>query len=132
MTEAGLKNNIMNHDLDSSFDNNIINHEQFEDMRDLFEEDFADLIRTYLTDSQQRIILLRAAQAANNNANGFEAAHALKGASANLGATQLVALSDQLQEYCRERKINQQTKLIENIAIALQCAEQEINKRLSY
>ena len=132
MTEAELKNNIMNHNLDNSLDNDIINHEQFEDMRDLFEEDFAELLRTYFTDSQQRIVLLRAAQSANDNANGFEAAHALKGASANIGATQLVALSDQLQEYCRERKINQQTKLIENIAIALQCAEQEINKRLSY
>ncbi len=136
MTEAELKNNIMNHDLDNSLenslDNDIINHEQFEDMRDLFEEDFAELIRTYFTDSQQRIVLLREAQEANDNANGFEAAHALKGASANIGATQLVALSDQLQEYCRERQINEQAKLIENIAIALQCAEQEINKRLSY
>lgn len=132
MTEAELKNNIMNHNLDNSLDNDIINHVQFEDMRDLFEEDFAELLRTYFTDSQQRIVLLRAAQAANDNANGFEAAHALKGASANIGATQLVALSDQLQEYCRERQINEQAKLIENIAIALQCAEQEINKRLSY
>lgn len=128
MTEAEFRNNIMN----CNIDNDIINHEQFEDMRDLLEEDFTELVRTYFTDSQQRISLLRAAQTINDNANGFEAAHALKGASANLGATQLVALSDQLQEYCRERKINQQAKLIENIAAALQCAEQEINKRLSH
>ncbi|AMN50906.1 histidine kinase [Psychrobacter sp. P2G3] len=122
----------MNNDLDNSLDNDIINHEQFEDMRDLFEEDFAELIQTYITDSQQRIVTLRATQAADDNANGFEAAHALKGASANIGATQLVALSDQLQEYCRERKINQQAALIENISLALQYAEQEINKRMSY
>ncbi|AMN68812.1 histidine kinase [Psychrobacter sp. P11G5] len=122
----------MNNDLDNSLDNDIINHEQFEDMRDLFEEDFAELIQTYITDSQQRIVTLRATQAADDNANGFEAAHALKGASANIGATQLVALSDQLQEYCRERKINQQAALIENISLALQHAEQEINKRMSY
>ncbi|WP_082785656.1 Hpt domain-containing protein [Psychrobacter sp. P2G3] len=132
MTGADVKNNIMNNDLDNSLDNDIINHEQFEDMRDLFEEDFAELIQTYITDSQQRIVTLRATQAADDNANGFEAAHALKGASANIGATQLVALSDQLQEYCRERKINQQAALIENISLALQYAEQEINKRMSY
>ncbi len=132
MTGADVKNNIMNNDLDNSLDNDIINHEQFEDMRDLFEEDFAELIQTYITDSHQRIVTLRATQTADDNANGFEAAHALKGASANIGATQLVALSDQLQEYCRERKINQQAALIENISLALHHAEQEINKRMSY
>lgn len=57
----------------------IINHEQFEDMRDLLEEDFADLIQVYITDSQQRVSALRVAQQENDNANGFEVAHALKG-----------------------------------------------------
>ncbi len=108
----------------------IINHEQFEDMRDLLEEDFADLIQVYITDSQQRVNALRVAQQENDNANGFEVAHALKGASANLGTTQLTNLSSQLQERCRERLISEQAALIENIAIALQRAEQEINLRL--
>ncbi|WP_261862832.1 hypothetical protein [Psychrobacter sp. JCM 18900] len=39
-------------------------------------------------------------------------------------------LSSQLQEYCRERRINEQAVLIEEIAIALHRAEQEINQRL--
>ena len=108
----------------------IINHEQFEDMRDLLEEDFADLIQVYITDSQQRVSALRVAQQENDNANGFEVAHALKGASANLGTTQLMNLSSQLQERCRERLISEQAALIENIAAALQRAEQEINLRL--
>lgn len=115
---------------DSSTDNEIINHEQFEDMRDLLEEDFADLVQTYIIDSQQRIKLLHTAQAANDNNSGFETAHALKGASANLGATQLVALSGKLQEACREHTISRQTALIENISSALQLVEQEINQRL--
>jgi len=106
----------------------LINHEQFEDMRDLLEEDFADLIQVYITDSQQRVSALRVAQQENDN--GFEVAHALKGASANLGTTQLMNLSSQLQERCRERLISEQAALIENIAVALQRAEQEINLRL--
>ncbi|WP_198331898.1 Hpt domain-containing protein [Psychrobacter aquimaris] len=108
----------------------IINHEQFEDMRDLLEEDFADLIRVYITDSQQRVSALRVAQQEDDNTNGFELAHALKGASANLGTTQLMGLSSQLQERCRERLISEQAALIEDIAVALQRAEQEINLRL--
>ncbi|SJN38802.1 MULTISPECIES: Hpt domain-containing protein [Psychrobacter] len=123
-------NNIPNSNTTVQTDEEIINHEQFEDMRDLLEEDFADLIQVYLADSRQRISALRAAQQEQNNTNGFEIAHALKGASANLGATQVMTLSSQLQERCREQLISEQTDLIENIAVALQRAEQEINQRL--
>ncbi len=123
-------NNMSNSDMTVQTDEEIINHEQFEDMRDLLEEDFADLIQVYLADSRQRISTLRVAQQEQDNTNGFEIAHALKGASANLGATQVMTLSSQLQERCREQLISKQADLIENIAVALQRAEQEINQRL--
>ena len=118
-------NNNMNAQL-----NEIINDEQFDDMRDLLEEDFVDLIQVYFTDSQQRIADLRSAQQKDDNANGYEIAHALKGASANLGATQLMHLSGQLQEACRERLISDKAELIEAVAAALQRVEQEIKQRL--
>ena len=118
-------NNNMNAQL-----NEIINDEQFDDMRDLLEEDFVDLIQVYFTDSRQRITDLRSAQQKDDNANGYEIAHALKGASANLGATQLMHLSGQLQEACRERLIAEQAQLIEAVAVALQRVEQEIKQRL--
>ena len=123
MTENS--NNNMNTKIDE-----IINDEQFDDMRDLLEEDFVDLIQVYFTDSQQRITDLRGAQQRDDNANGYEIAHALKGASANLGATQLMHLSGQLQEACRERLIGDQAELIEAVAVALQRVEQEIKQRL--
>ena len=118
-------NNNMNTKIDE-----IINDEQFDDMRDLLEEDFVDLIQVYFIDSQQRIADLRNAQQKDDNANGYEIAHALKGASANLGATQLMHLSGQLQEACRERLIVDNAELIEAVAAALQRVEQEINQRL--
>lgn len=119
-----------NNNMTANTDNQIINAEQFEDMRDLLEEDFVDLIQVYVTDCHERITKLRVAQQENDNANGFELAHALKGASANLGTTQLVKLSSQLQELCREQRISEQAPLIEDIAIALDNAEQDINQRL--
>ena len=118
-------NNNMNTKIDE-----IINDEQFDDMRDLLEEDFVDLIQVYFTDSQQRITDLRGAQQKDDNANGYEIAHALKGASANLGATQLMHLSGQLQEACRERLIGDKAELIKAVAAALQRVEQEIKQRL--
>ncbi|WP_201526109.1 MULTISPECIES: Hpt domain-containing protein [Psychrobacter] len=130
MTETYLNNHNLNNNIDSGTDKEVINGEQFEEMRDLLEEDFSDLVQTFITDSKQRISLLHSAQKTDDNANGFEAAHALKGASANLGATQLVILSGQLQEACRERNISQQADIIEQTALALQHVEQEINQRL--
>lgn len=117
-------------DMTTEIDAEIINTEQFEDMRDLLEEDFVDLIQVYFNDGRHRIIKLRQAQQEEDNANGFELAHALKGASLNLGATQVSYLSSQLQELCRERLISKQAQLIEDIAVALQYAEQDINQRL--
>ncbi|MGO1743332.1 MAG: Hpt domain-containing protein [Psychrobacter sp.] len=119
-----------NNNITANPDDQVINDEQFEDMRDLLEEDFVDLIQVYITDCHERITKLRIAQQENDNANGFELAHALKGASANLGTTQLVSLSSQLQERCREQRISEQAPLIEDIAIALDHAEQDINQRL--
>ena len=121
---------IPDKNMTAKIEDEIVNTEQFEDMRDLLEEDFVDLIQVYFVDCQRRITKLRTAQQEEDNANGFELAHALKGASANLGTTQLMNLSRQLQEYCRDRRIGEQAALIEDIAVALQRAEQEINQRL--
>lgn len=112
-------------------DSEIINIEQFEDMRDLLEEDFFELIQVYFTDSRQRIASLYSALISNDNAAGFEAAHALKGGSANLGAIQLITLSDQLQAACSAQKINQSKALIEALPLALKEVENEINQRLN-
>ena len=119
-----------NNNMTAKNNDEIVNTEQFEDMRDLLEEDFADLVQVYFTDAQQRIIKLRQAQQEADNANGYELAHALKGASANLGTTQLMNLSSQLQELCREQRISEHAQLIEDIVIALDNAEQDINQRL--
>ena len=121
---------IPNNNMTAKNNDEIVNTEQFEDMRDLLEEDFADLVQVYFTDAQQRIIKLRQAQQEADNANGFELAHALKGASANLGTTQLMNLSSQLQELCREQRISESAQLIEVNAISLDSAEQDINQRL--
>ena len=67
MTKASVNdsdNNDTFNNNNHTVDGEIINSEQFEDMRDLLEEDFIELVQTYLTDSKQRIITLRAAQVA--------------------------------------------------------------------
>ncbi len=133
MTDAEYKNiNNIGDSLNNLANDNepIIDEVQFEEMRELLEEDFADLLQTFIDDSKQRITLMQVAQASNDNANCFEFAHALKGASATLGATQLVLLSGELELACRKQQVSAQNTLIMQILIALQKVEVEINQRL--
>ena len=108
----------------------IINDAQFEDMRELLEEDFCGLVQTYHLDSEQRLAKLRIAIQDNDHSNGFEIAHALKGASLNLGATQLVILSHQLELSCRAHKLSEQNPLLNDITVALEHVKIDINQRL--
>lgn len=92
-----------------------INVAQFEELRDLLEEDFNDLIQTYINDSEIRLTELDNAYHNNDNRLGFEAAHSLKGASSNLGATTLSELCYQLQEVCRNNQIQEHRELVDEV-----------------
>ena len=109
---------------------NIIDTEQFEEMRDLLEDEFVDLVQAYLADSKIRIETMRHALTLGDNAKGFDAAHTLKGASANIGALRLTDLCYELQEACRHQKIAKQAELINRIEAELRAVQQEINLRL--
>lgn len=116
---------------ESNFDpQDLINDEQFEDMRDLLDDDFDDLVRTFITDSKKRLSTLQDAFANNDNAAGFEAAHAMKGASANLGTTLLMTLASNLQEACRNQDISTQHPTLQYLEQALDATEATILKRL--
>lgn len=108
----------------------IIDNEQFEDMRELLEEDFDELVQTYLIDSQSRVLSLRQALNCGDDAQGFDIAHTLKGASANIGAPRLTECCALLQEACRQNTLSQQSALIERIADELNLATIEIRQRL--
>lgn len=94
----------------------VINIAQFEELQALLEEDFIDLIKNYISDSDIRIQEMQTALENNDNRAGFEAAHSLKGASANFGATTLTELCYQLQEICRDNSLQDHQQLVSDIA----------------
>lgn len=105
-----------------------INTDQFQELRDLLEEDFIDLIQTYMNDSELRLEEIRTAFDSQNNRLGFEAAHSLKGASSNLGATALSELCYQLQEVCRDNKIEQNHALVESVIAECHAVNDQIKQ----
>lgn len=109
----------------------VIDTEQFEDMRDLLEDDFPELVKIYITESEGRVESLREALAKADDAKGFDVAHTLKGASANIGAPRLTECCGLMQEACRNNTITQQSGLIELIGEELRAVVAEIRLRLS-
>lgn len=99
---------------------------QFEELRDLLEDDFIDLINTYMQDAQKRVAEMRLAYTQDDNRLGFEAAHSLKGASSNLGAINLTEMCYTLQEICRSQKIHEHGSLIDEIDAESQAVNQQI------
>lgn len=104
---------------------------QFNELRELLEEDFVDLIHMYMKDSELRVQEMQNALTEQNNRLGYEATHTLKGASSNLGATHLTELCYQLQEACRNNQIEHQQVLIEAITTENQAVNAEIMTLIS-
>lgn len=104
---------------------------QFNELRDLLEDDFNDLIETYMQDSEKRVAEMQTALANDDNRLGFEAAHSLKGASSNLGAIRLTELCYQLQEIARGNQISKHAELVEEIATESQVVNTKIRELLA-
>lgn len=107
-----------------------INTAQFEELRDLLEEDFTDLIQTYINDSETRLSEMQSAIKNDDNRLGFEAAHSLKGASSNLGAVHLSELCYQLQEICRGNQISRHQQLIDEIIAECHAVNDDIKRSI--
>jgi two-component system sensor histidine kinase/response regulator len=63
---------------------------------------FAEILRAFAGDARSRIAAMREAASAGDHEGLRVAAHALKGACANLGARRMASLSDRLQSLARE------------------------------
>lgn len=107
-----------------------LDEQQFAEMRELLQEDFKALLLDFITDSQARVQSLHLAANDADNANGFEIAHTLKGASASLGAVHFGQLCAQLQEACRRQSISDSQSLIEQLSDELILLEKHIHQRL--
>ena len=78
-----------------------INTEQLAELKEVLEDEFHVLINTYLQDAILRQqIIGQAVQSADYEAARL-AAHSLKGASANLGASLLADICERLEHDCR-------------------------------
>lgn len=108
-----------------------IDDDLFEEMRELLNEEFDDLIKDYIQCSYKCIERLADAFADNNNREGFEIAHKIKGASASLGFSKLTILCSIMQDTCRRNEIHEAAELVSLIQQEIITTNIEIENRLN-
>lgn len=108
--------------------------ERLEDLMLLMEcdgKDFLeDLFSTYVTDSSQRIANLKEAIRKQSQEDISAYAHALKGASRNMGATEFASLCQQLEKEHASMTKEETDSLLQSITLALSSVEQALQIEL--
>lgn len=79
------------------------------------EDDFVLLLQTFIRDGHQRIIDLQQALAAGNCSALREAAHAFKGSSGNIGATNLHAICLTVEIKGQQQDLSDTAALVQDI-----------------
>ena len=84
-------------------------------LREVMEDEFALLLDTFLTDSDERLRLLREAEAQDDASAMRMAAHSFKGSCSNMGALRLAELCNELEQRSKKRSLEGIEKLVGEI-----------------
>jgi HPt (histidine-containing phosphotransfer) domain-containing protein len=90
-----------------------IDREALSVLRDVMEEGYPELLDTFLTDSESRLVDLRKAVDAKVLS---EVAHSFKGSASNMGAVRLAALCQELESEAKNKSPAEIVKLVAQIS----------------
>ncbi len=109
----------------------LIDAEAIDNLRALNPDDgdsfLRDIVGIFLEDTPQRLAELRESLAAGDQQRFTRAAHSIKGSSSNLGAVQLRALSEKLEQQSRS-SLNGLTGLIAELELAFTATRTELER----
>ncbi|PTS82741.1 histidine kinase [Pseudomonas sp. HMWF032] len=84
-------------------------------LQDVMEDEYPVLLDTFLSDSEERLLLLRQAERDEDAQSLRLAAHSFKGSCSNMGALMLANLCRQLEEAGRREQLELAPELLEQI-----------------
>lgn len=94
------------------------------ELKTLLDDDFPDLIETFLADARIRVRELETTLASGDTDALRQAAHTFKGSSLNVGAWQIAELCRELEALARSARTQGASDLVERIESALSRVEQ--------
>lgn len=105
--------------------------DSLEMLKEIMEDEFDDLIRIYLEDSDKRLPELREAETQLNAVALRELAHSFKGASSNISALPLAELCLVVETAARDNNLAVVPEAINNIDSEYQKVRQHLAEMLS-
>ena len=110
----------------------LIDPEAIENLRALNPDDgdgfLRDIIGIFLEDTPQRLAELRECVVSGDQVRFTRAAHSIKGSSSNVGATQLRAISEQLEHKSKSEALGGLTGLIGDLEQAFAATKNELDR----
>ena len=95
----------------------LIDDEVITELRNIMEEEFADLLHAFLNDLSIQIALMQTAVAQNNADELYQLAHKLKSSCGSLGALRLAELIQRLEQAGRLNTLHDATELLRQTRI---------------
>jgi len=94
-----------------------LNLTMIEELKELMEEDFPELVYTYIHDAENRLSHIETALVTNDHNELREQAHGLKGSSSNLGAEKLSAISFELETAGRTQQLELSEQFLQQLKV---------------
>lgn len=92
-----------------------IDHDQMSELKEIMEDDFQDLIDTYMHDAEVKLSGIQQALETGDSQKVGELAHSLKGASANICAEPLSELCATLERQGKSNDLQSSPQLLQSI-----------------
>jgi HPt (histidine-containing phosphotransfer) domain-containing protein len=103
-----------------------LDYDMLEELKEIMEDDFLELLRAFLSDSEMRIKGLKSAYAANDHDDARIIAHSFKGSSGNIGARGLSQLCKELEELAKGERTSDAGSLIDGLEAEFLCVSTEL------
>jgi HPt (histidine-containing phosphotransfer) domain-containing protein len=91
-----------------------VDRDVLDTLRDVMEENYPDLLDTFLIDSESRVQVLQTTADAEVLS---EVAHSFKGSASNMGAVRLAVLCQKLESEARDKSPAENVRLVADISV---------------
>ncbi|EAT12560.1 Hpt domain-containing protein [Bermanella marisrubri] len=105
-----------------------IDQHQMSELKEIMEDDFQDLIDTYLRDTERKLSDIQQALDAGDSQKVGELAHSLKGASANICALPLSELCATLERQGKSNDLQSSPQILQSIQTEYQSVKTALNQ----
>ncbi len=106
-----------------------IDYNALGELEEILEDEFVELIETYISDTQAKILLLIQGVTEQNSDSVRKVAHSVKGASVNLGVQQLGHICHIIEEAASQGDLDQAVQSLDEVQAEAESVINELSAK---